>query len=62
MTVVNIVGLKFIFVPCFQFLCFFYCLAQLAVYFHVDASVLWNFLVNCETISCSSNVCHEVSW
>jgi len=35
---------------------------QLGVRLHVDASVLGNFLVRCVTISCSSNVCHEVSW
>jgi hypothetical protein len=60
-TVVNIVFLKFIFVPCFQYLRFFCCLVQLGVYFHVDVSVLGNFLVNYVTISCSSNVYHEVS-
>jgi len=35
---------------------------QLGVHFHVDASVLENFLVSCVTISCSIIVCHEVSW
>lgn len=62
MTVVNIVVLKFIFVPCFQYLCFFCCLVQLGVYFPVDAYVLGNFLVDYVTIRCSSNVYHEVSW
>jgi hypothetical protein len=58
-TVVNIFAL----VPCFQFLYFFCCLAQLDVYFCIDASVLGNFLVNYITISFSSNImCHEVSW